>query len=46
MKTSKKTIESSALKAAPGLENAARETCIAVSKNFETRVLVHEFTAF
>lgn len=37
MKTLKKTIESSALKAAPGLENAARETCTVVSKNFETR---------
>lgn len=37
MKTLKKTWGSSALGAAPGLENAARETCTAVSKIFETR---------
>ncbi len=39
MKTLRKTWGSSALRAAPGLENAARETCTAVSKIFESHVL-------
>lgn len=39
MKTLKKTWGSSALRAAPGLENAARETCTAASKTFEPHVL-------
>lgn len=48
MKTLKKTWGSSALRAAPGLENAARETCTAVSKIFESHVLAfpHHCTAF